>query len=99
MTFADRETRARRAARLARHDLLPHIDNPANEDRWGDARGIADRAGRPRRGLTATLEALQREGLVESMPQGDAPSPRSDAPPRLWRLTHRRARLFDGHST
>lgn len=74
-------------SRSAFAHLLPHIENPANEDRWGDARAIADRMGWPRRGMTQTLMAAERAGLVESKSQGRAPSPRSDPPPRLWRLT------------
>jgi hypothetical protein len=65
--------------------LRDYIDNPMNEDRWGDAKAIADRAGWPRRGMSATLDALQRAGLVESMRRNYVPSPHSDPPPRLWR--------------
>jgi DNA-binding IscR family transcriptional regulator len=64
---------------------LPYIDNPANEDRWGDAKGIADRAGLPRRGMAQTLDMLARQGLVESKGNGLAPGPRSDPAPRLYR--------------
>lgn len=46
--------------------VLRLVDNPANEDRWGDANAIADRLRWPRRGMTATLDALERRGLVES---------------------------------
>lgn len=68
------------------HYVMDFVDNPANEDRWSDAKGIADRLGWPRRGMAQTLGRLEREGLVESMREGVAPSPRSDAPPRLWRV-------------
>lgn len=67
--------------------ILPYVDNPMNEDRWGDARAIADRIGWPRRGMHATLEALERRGYVESMRTADTSTPWSDKSPRLWRLT------------
>lgn len=66
-------------------DLLPHVDNSMNQDRWSDTKAIADRAGWPRRGMTQTLDAMERQGLVESMRPEYVPSPRSDPPPRLWR--------------
>lgn len=69
---------------LARR-VLPHVDNPANEDRWGLAVYIADRAGVAPRTVTPALLALQRAGLVESRSTGKAPSPFSDKPPQLWR--------------
>jgi DNA-binding IclR family transcriptional regulator len=65
--------------------LLPLIDNPMNEDRWNDARAIADRAGLPRRGMANRLEVLERQGLVEPMRDGHRASMWSDPPPRLWR--------------
>lgn len=67
--------------------VLRAVDNPANEDRWGDAKAIADRMDWPRRGMTQTLEKLERAGLVESMREDYVPSPRSDPPPLLWRRT------------
>lgn len=66
--------------------LLACVDNPANEDRWSDAKAIADRSGWRRRGMSATLDAMARRGLVEWMREDYTPSPRSDAPPRLWRV-------------
>jgi hypothetical protein len=76
--------------------LLPHIDNPVNEGRWGDAKGIADRKGWPRRGMTQTLIAIERVGLVESKSTGRAPSPCSDAPPKHWRLTEAGLAALEG---
>lgn len=67
--------------------VLNMVDNPMNEEGWGDARAIADRLGWPRRGMANRLEALERQGLVESKGQGPASSCRSDKPPRLWRLS------------
>lgn len=67
--------------------LLKQVDNPAHEDRWSTAKQIADRHNWPRRGMTATLDQLKRNGLVESMREDYVPSPRSDSPPRLWRLS------------
>jgi predicted transcriptional regulator len=68
-----------------RNSILPHVDNPTNEDRWGFATYIADRAGVDRRSVAGYLRVLERDGLVESMPSGEKPSPFSDAPPKLWR--------------
>jgi DNA-binding transcriptional ArsR family regulator len=67
--------------------LLEHVDNPANEDRWGLACFIADRAGISRRSVSQKLVALEAAGFVESTkPSGPrSPGGRSDAPPRLWR--------------
>lgn len=65
--------------------LLEHVDNPANEHRWGDARGIADRAGISRRAISQKLVALEQRGRVESKRMGPPPSQRSDPPPRHWR--------------
>ena len=64
--------------------LLPLIDNPMNEDRWGDAKAIADRAGINRRAIGQKLLALEHAGLVESMPQYRSQRAKYD-PPRLWR--------------
>lgn len=66
--------------------VLRHVDNPANEDRWSDAKAIADRLHWPRRGMTATLQRLERLGAIESMREDYVHSPRSDAPARLWRV-------------
>jgi len=68
-----------------RDAILEQVDNPMNEDRWGLASQIADRLGWHRRGLTATLQRMEREGLLESRSTGTAPSPFSDAPPPHWR--------------
>lgn len=61
-------------------ELLPHVDNPMHEDRWGYGCFIADRAGISRRAISQKLVALERAGLVEWKTATGAPRA-----PRLWR--------------
>jgi DNA-binding MarR family transcriptional regulator len=64
--------------------VLRYVDNPANEDRWSDANAIADRLGWHRRGMTATLDALARRGLVEWVREDYVPVGHTAS--RLWRV-------------